>query len=233
MSDENRALRYLKYAIGEIILVVLGILIALQINDANDRRKTENVKQNYYKQIVVDLDKETVNLEERIVFLDSCITSFNEYASFIQTPNLEAIQIVGALSKVELSFRYMSFNTNTIQTLISTGDIKLIPEDIRNRLAELKRSQDQTSRVAKGNYEIYLNSQQKAAQLGFFRLAYQFPATKDLKIEERKAEMVLTLEGGLMLKDYTDKMFREMLADMLIDIQEIKDLIALELDYIE
>ena len=38
MSD-NKTGKYFKYAIGEIILVVLGILIALQINDWNETRK--------------------------------------------------------------------------------------------------------------------------------------------------------------------------------------------------
>lgn len=37
---ENKNWKYLKYAFGEIILVVIGILIALQINNWNDERKT-------------------------------------------------------------------------------------------------------------------------------------------------------------------------------------------------
>ena len=36
---ENKTGRYLKYAIGEIVLVVFGILIALQINNWNEERK--------------------------------------------------------------------------------------------------------------------------------------------------------------------------------------------------
>ena len=38
---ENRFTRYMLYAIGEIILVVIGILIALQINNWNENRKTD------------------------------------------------------------------------------------------------------------------------------------------------------------------------------------------------
>ena len=36
---ENKTSKYLKYAIGEIVLVVIGILIALQINNWNEDRK--------------------------------------------------------------------------------------------------------------------------------------------------------------------------------------------------
>lgn len=39
MSDERKPMKYLRYAIGEIALVVIGILIALQINTWNDERK--------------------------------------------------------------------------------------------------------------------------------------------------------------------------------------------------
>jgi len=38
MADDNRPLKYMRYAIGEIILVVIGILIALQINNWNQER---------------------------------------------------------------------------------------------------------------------------------------------------------------------------------------------------
>ena len=39
MADDNRPLKYMRYAIGEIILVVIGILIALYINNWNEQRK--------------------------------------------------------------------------------------------------------------------------------------------------------------------------------------------------
>ena len=39
MADDNRPLKYMRYAIGEIVLVVIGILIALQINNWNEDQK--------------------------------------------------------------------------------------------------------------------------------------------------------------------------------------------------
>ncbi|NCQ59013.1 MAG: hypothetical protein GW794_14435, partial [Flavobacteriales bacterium] len=42
MLKENKFSKYLLYAIGEIILVVIGILIALQINNWNENRKNSN-----------------------------------------------------------------------------------------------------------------------------------------------------------------------------------------------
>ncbi len=42
MADDNKPLKYMRYAIGEIVLVVVGILIALQINEWNETRQKSN-----------------------------------------------------------------------------------------------------------------------------------------------------------------------------------------------
>jgi len=44
MADDNRPLKYARYAIGEIVLVVIGILIALQINTWNEDRKNRSLE---------------------------------------------------------------------------------------------------------------------------------------------------------------------------------------------
>ena len=46
---ENKTFKYLKYAIGEIILVVIGILIALAINNYSERKKERKKEQAYLK----------------------------------------------------------------------------------------------------------------------------------------------------------------------------------------
>jgi hypothetical protein len=51
MADDNRPLKYMRYAIGEIVLVVIGILIALQINNWNSERKERTKEQYYLKSI--------------------------------------------------------------------------------------------------------------------------------------------------------------------------------------
>jgi len=62
MADNNRPLKYMRYAIGEIVLVVIGILIALQINNWNENRKTKLRSQVYINEIVNDLMIETLNI---------------------------------------------------------------------------------------------------------------------------------------------------------------------------
>ena len=52
----NKTGKYLKYAIGEIVLVVIGILIALQINNWNENRKAKIHETEMYKTLLKDLD---------------------------------------------------------------------------------------------------------------------------------------------------------------------------------
>ena len=58
--------KYLKYAIGEISLVVIGILIAVNINNWNENRKTRTIEVNYLKNIQADLNAELKNNDSYI-----------------------------------------------------------------------------------------------------------------------------------------------------------------------
>ena len=68
MLTENKFSKYLIYAIGEIILVVVGILIALQINNWNEHRKANTYQNQVYKQIYIDIKNDSLNLENTIAF---------------------------------------------------------------------------------------------------------------------------------------------------------------------
>jgi len=60
---QNRFSKYLLYAIGEIVLVVIGILIALQINNWNENRKRIAEKNGYCKQLIASLRSDLSSLE--------------------------------------------------------------------------------------------------------------------------------------------------------------------------
>jgi hypothetical protein len=68
LLNEGKTAKYFKYAIGEIVLVVIGILIALSINNSNETRK-EKLKE---KKILVELES---NLEANSITLQKAISS--------------------------------------------------------------------------------------------------------------------------------------------------------------
>ena len=66
LADDNQFLKYSRYAIGEIVLVVVGILIALQINNWNENRKREKLKALYKISLINDLSLDILKLNELI-----------------------------------------------------------------------------------------------------------------------------------------------------------------------
>jgi len=64
MLTENKFSKYLLYAVGEIVLVVIGILIALQINNWNESRKQSISENAFITSVKKDLkeDKDYTNL---------------------------------------------------------------------------------------------------------------------------------------------------------------------------
>ncbi|TYA54315.1 DUF6090 family protein [Formosa maritima] len=66
LMEQNKTGKYLKYAIGEIILVVIGILIALQINNWNEERKSIRASRDYLSEIKKDLVTDTLNMNRVI-----------------------------------------------------------------------------------------------------------------------------------------------------------------------
>ena len=78
LMEKNKTGKYLKYAIGEIVLVVIGILIALQINDWNENRKNQIRESKILNNLREDLERTKINLE-------TTIAEYPEYIKRIET----------------------------------------------------------------------------------------------------------------------------------------------------
>ncbi len=67
LADENRFIKYWRYAIGEIVLVVIGILIALQINNWNEDKKARATELYVLQEILNNLNEDAVILDDIIL----------------------------------------------------------------------------------------------------------------------------------------------------------------------
>jgi hypothetical protein len=66
MADNNKPMMYLRYAIGEIVLVVIGILIALQINNWNENRKENNIENKILAEISNGLRQDLIDIKDNM-----------------------------------------------------------------------------------------------------------------------------------------------------------------------
>ncbi|WP_242094352.1 DUF6090 family protein [Aestuariivivens sediminicola] len=107
LLSEGKTTKYLKYAVGEIVLVVIGILIALSINNWNEERKKNISLGKALGQVIIDLkqDEETLKMYEEMeqkhiqylealsyrnynnIKLDSILYNLDHYFSFIESNN--------------------------------------------------------------------------------------------------------------------------------------------------
>ena len=133
MLIQNRVSKYLLYAIGEIILVVIGILIALQVNEWNKERNRQKAEEAIISQLKVDLLQSRTELEEIIdFFLRRAQASAYVTRAFWQTELPDDI----------LDYRYIPFSNRiyspvlgTARSLINSGNLELISSaELKNRL---------------------------------------------------------------------------------------------------
>jgi len=62
LMEKNKTGKYFKYAFGEIVLVVIGILIALSINNWNENRKNKLTESEYYCKLLADFELDRQNI---------------------------------------------------------------------------------------------------------------------------------------------------------------------------
>lgn len=74
---KNKISKYLIYSLGEILLVVVGILIAVQINNSNQYKKDRKQEQNVLKQIRFDLNANAQEIKGLIVLLNESKVSMD------------------------------------------------------------------------------------------------------------------------------------------------------------
>ncbi len=66
MADDNKPMKYMRYAIGEIALVVIGILIAIQINNWNETNKIKKLEKSTLLEISNALESDLIQLSDLI-----------------------------------------------------------------------------------------------------------------------------------------------------------------------
>lgn len=81
LISENKFSKYLVYAIGEIILVVIGILIALQINNWNEQKKRDKEILTINERLILDIDNDIRELYVQQSYWDNLIPVFNKVKS--------------------------------------------------------------------------------------------------------------------------------------------------------
>lgn len=139
MADDNKPMKYARYAIGEIVLVVIGILIALQINNWNEERKLKKVGRDILMEIKSNLLESKNKLvrgtqiqEKQILQNESILEYVNNDLHY--SPVLDS-------AFFELNTWYTPYLTYTSYETLKVQGLNLISNDsIRKGISEMYES---------------------------------------------------------------------------------------------
>jgi Family of unknown function (DUF6090) len=226
--------KYLKYAIGEIVLVVIGILIALQINNWNEKQKLDSKTQDYYVQLLDDLNSDIMFSKNSIEKFSNYLKEYEVYTNAYNKDMLTPIQVYEQISKLPLISAPLTFNSSTIESLQNSGDVGLIPSNIRNRLIDIRRLQNlaikrfKSTDDGKSNLVQNLNPLLGSTSLPK-RLVNQPKMREFLNIDENIKELILVYEGIHRWKSISEQEAIGRLEEMQKEIDTIVALINKEL----
>ena len=135
LMRENKVTTYFLYAIGEILLVVVGILIAVQIDNWNEGRKLKAKEAEYYLKLLEDLNQDAYQAERLLSETEDRPQHANQLLHLLQQPRLDpdtiSKEMMRTISLVTFTFKP---STAAFDDLKSTGNLGLIDDEITKQL---------------------------------------------------------------------------------------------------
>ena len=115
--------KYLLYALGEIFLIMVGILLALQVNDWNEERKDRLLEAELKAQLFIEFSRDLEQLEDKIVMRNTLIESSSKILEYMDHPeSADPDSIAFYLSTT--GYRPTFDSTSTV--FIARSDLSLI-----------------------------------------------------------------------------------------------------------
>jgi predicted transcriptional regulator len=187
---ENKTGKYFKYAIGEIILVVIGILIALQINNWNENRKTSNTQEKYLLLLKKEAQNNLKALNKSQDYLIR-LEKGQEKLLNLLSGDLDTITdnyIAEVLVDNYFFKSRFNYQNNVLSELKTTGELKNISNDsIRSQLMNQEGIVEKVKGQENGVYNLLdkgtdlierYGSQRRITEAYVKRMDYKFIKSK-------------------------------------------------------
>lgn len=160
LINKSRLTKYSLYAIGEIFLVVIGILIALQINNWNSQRKDREKERSYIISLLVDLEEDKKELDRFAEDVDLIWEKLMDLRQFYERDltlplNVDSLHL---LHREAMRVRTWPHNDRTLNQLESTGEYILIRSNIGDSLSVYKTLVKGQKQQEEACREIHRNS---------------------------------------------------------------------------
>ena len=198
LLNQGQLNRYLIYGIGEILLVMIGILLALQVNNWNQQRRDQKTEIKYLQSLSADLKEQSNILTGLIEDQKWYVRSANQALSLIrENTHMENLDSLLRFVRRCSATRTFSFVETTYEDLKSTGNFQLIKnEDLKQDIIKIYKLLHEEDKISAKNNPIleeFFGKYIRQNQLGFYR-----DKNKNLRSEKLKdPEVLFTLHGLL------------------------------------
>ncbi len=146
MLKENRFSKYFLYAIGEIILVVVGILIALQINNYSEHKKERKQERILLSNLSDEIQLDILQIENNTTLSKERLSRLDSLTRLLATPDqLNKLDFLKRSYQFVLD-QYFQSNSGIFDEAVSSGKMSLILND------ELRQNIFDYYRQAKDSY---------------------------------------------------------------------------------
>jgi len=132
--EKNKTGKYLKYAIGEIVLVVIGILIAISINNWNENRKNKLTESEYYCKLLAEFELDRKNILQLYKESDYKIETSKNLLLELKNKNKDKSYLIDGYIQALRTNVFIPSKV-TITDIVSSGKLNLLTNDsLKNSL---------------------------------------------------------------------------------------------------
>lgn len=143
LLTENKVTKYLLYTIGEIFLVVVGILIALQINNWNEARKERIKELEIYENLSVDIREDISTLKGRINLSKREMEALYDFVHNAYKTQKSTEEYLVLMRSVLWNADNFILQDKTFNEMISSGKLGLLSDkSLKNEILEYYKSYD-------------------------------------------------------------------------------------------
>ena len=155
LLDDNRSWRYSKYAVGEILLVVIGILIALQINNWNESRKLESSEIQVYKNLKRQLREDAGIIEGNVDFNRTYWEQYEVALGILESNDRSQADSIARIATNLMEFSDFHQQRNIYASLVNSGEVQLISNsEVLSSLQHLDETYVYINKIEQAHFQI-------------------------------------------------------------------------------
>ena len=166
LIKEGNFSKYLAYAVGEIFLVTIGILLAFQVNSWNTQQKKTKAEMISYANIKRQINNDKNVIIGNIYYNNIYLKQYKFATEIIEENDRNQIDTLGYIALNLTKYSDVSRSSNIYQTLVNNGELSLLTNlEVVERLQRLEETYTYMNRMEKIHLDIILSDVAQELQM--------------------------------------------------------------------